>query len=231
MKTETDYTKMQRDYYNSTTDLMKIENHKVHNENQDYWNILLSYLKNSSDNTEKVVLDFGCGCGRNVINMIENFKLKEVHGCDISHTNIEYSEKLLTDMKLKNFKFFVSDGNSLNPAKNDTYDFIMSTIVLQHIPVYNIRKNILKDMFRVLKNNGVLSFQMGFGTENPHSVGYYENHVVATGTNGACDTRVTDENQIIQDLKEIGFTEIKTIVRNSWSDNHKQWIYVECIKK
>lgn len=231
MKTETDYTKMQRDYYNSTTDLMKIENHKVHNENQDYWNILLSHLKNNTNNSEKIVLDFGCGCGRNVINLIENFSLKEVHGCDISKTNIDYCNELLSNMKLKNFKFFVSDGSSLKPAQDNMYDFIMSTIVLQHIPVYSIRKNILKDMFRVLKSDGVLSFQMGFGSENPHSVGYYENYVNASGTNGACDTQVTDENQLIQDLKEIGFIDIKTTISNSWSDNHKQWIYAECRKK
>jgi ubiquinone/menaquinone biosynthesis C-methylase UbiE len=231
MKTEKDYTKMQMDYYNNTTSLMKVENHAVHNQNQDYWNILLSHLNNSSDNSKKVVLDFGCGCGRNVINLLEKFNLKEVHGCDISHTNIEYCNQLLTELKLKNFNFFVSDGSSLSPAKNDTYDFIMSTIVLQHIPVYNIRKNILKDMFRVLKNDGVLSFQMGFGSGNPYSVEYYENHVNAAGTNGACDVRVTDEKQLIDDLKEIGFTNIKTTISHSWSDNHKEWIYVECMKK
>ena len=44
----------------------------------------------------------------------------------------------------KNYNFYVTDGQSLNPAPSEEYDFIFSTIVLQHIPVYNIRRSISK---------------------------------------------------------------------------------------
>ena len=39
------------------------------------------------------------------------------------------------------------------------YDFVMSTIALQHICVYDIRYSIMKDIHRVLKDGGVFTAQ------------------------------------------------------------------------
>lgn len=229
MKTESDYTTMQKNYYNNETWRMKIMNHSQHNTNPDYWDILLAPLKEKNF-SDKTVLDFGCGCGRNVINILQNYDVKEAHGCDISITNINYCNDLLKEMGLTKFHFFESDGKSLNPAQSDTYDFIMSTIVLQHIPVYNIRKNILTDMFRCLKKDGVLSIQMGFGTAHYNTSDYYDNQVTATTTNSGHDVRVTDENQLKNDLEQIGFTNVQTIVRKAWEDSHDKWIFARGIK-
>lgn len=224
MSTEQDYTRMQRTYYNNETPTMSVMNHSQHNSNPDYWNILLSPLK-SGDWSNKKVLDFGCGCGRNVINVLENFKVAEAHGCDISITNVNYCNSLLSEKGLKNFYFFESDGRSLNPSESGVYDLIMSTIVLQHIPVYNIRKEILTDMFRCLKQDGVLSIQMGFGTAHYNTSDYYDNATYATTTNSGHDVRVTSEDQLVKDLEGIGFKDVQTFVRNAWEDSHSQWIF------
>jgi hypothetical protein len=46
-----------------------------------------------------------------------------------------------------------------------------------------------------------------------------------------CDVRVHTEEEVINDLKEIGFVNITTEVRDSYSDDgHPQWIYVKCYK-
>jgi len=229
---ENSYTLMQKSFYEEQASNMAVNNHKEHNDNPDYWNILLKCLSDG-DWSNKTVMDFGCGCGRSVLNVLEKYKVGRIDGLDISQNNINYSNKLLAATEHKNYKFYVSDGQSLQPALSEEYDLIFSTIVLQHIPVYNIRKKILEDMFRCLKLNGQISIQMGYGDLTKSSNNdYYVNYVSAPGTNGTCDVEVTDEKQVINDLNNIGFVNVETIVRPSWSDNsHSHWIYFTAFKK
>lgn len=232
MATETDYTTMQKVFYEDQASNMAISNHKEHNLNPDYWEILL-YPLTQGDWSKKTIMDFGCGCGRSVVNILKNFKVGRIDGVDIGENNIKYSNQLLESTEFNNYNFFVTDGQSLQPALSDEYDFIFSTIVLQHIPVYNIRKKILEDMFRCLKSKGQISIQMGYGDVSKSNLSeYYVNYVDASGTNGSFDVEVSDENQIISDLKTIGFVDIETIIRPSWSDNsHSSWIYFKALKK
>jgi ubiquinone/menaquinone biosynthesis C-methylase UbiE len=225
------YTNMQKTFYEAETKTMKIENHSHHNKNPDYWNILLEPLNKMNGKNGKKVIDFGCGCGRNVLNMATKYDLNEVHGCDISSNNIKYCEQLLKDNGITNCNFVTTDGVSLNPVESNTYDFLMSTIVLQHIPVYDIRKTILSDFYRVLKSGGIISFQMGYGIGRTFTTAdYYDNVYDAQGTNGIHDCRVTDPSQIINDLKEIGFSNITTTIKPAFSDTHTEWIYVKAEK-
>ena len=59
------YTLMQKGWYNPGTN-----NHEEHNNNPDYWDILLKDLKDKDKWAGKNALDFGCGKGRNVTNML-----------------------------------------------------------------------------------------------------------------------------------------------------------------
>ena len=59
------YTNMQKNQYSSGT-----SNHPEHNDNPNYWDILLSDLKDSDKWSGKNALDFASGKGRNVSNML-----------------------------------------------------------------------------------------------------------------------------------------------------------------
>lgn len=230
MKTENDYTLMQKKYYEEETQTMAIVNHFNHNENPDYWNILLQPLM-IGDWKEKTVLDFGCGCGRNVFNIITKFDVNSAHGCDISGNNIAYCKEWMPKVTNKsNYDFIEVDGQSLYPIESNKYDLIVSTIVLQHICVYTIRRKILEDMYRCLKSDGILSIQMGYGYGHPIAADYFENATHATQTNSGYDVRIIDPSQITNDLKEIGFKDITYILSHAWSDSHEKWIYVKGIK-
>jgi predicted SAM-dependent methyltransferase len=74
----------------------------------------------------------------------------------------------------------------------------MSTIVLQHICVYEIRYNYLKEFYRLLKNDGILSIQMGYGDGHPNTRNYYDNYYDASTTNSGCDVKVTNPEEIIK---------------------------------
>ena len=105
----------------------------------------------------------------------------------------------------------------------------MSTIVLQHICVYDIRLSYLKDFYRLLKKDGILSFQMGFG-KGHGKVSYFDNYNQATCTNSGCDVIVSSPDEIINDLKNIGFNSITYKFGQPYYDGHEKWIFIRCIK-
>lgn len=219
------YTKMQKKQYSNGT-----SNHSEHNSNDDYWNILLDDIKNKDAWKDKVGLDFGCGKGRNVTNLLDLADWKRVDGVDISKGNIHYCSG---EYKNQNSDWHLNNGVDLCDLKTDEYDFVMSTITLQHIPVYDIRNSILKDIFRVLKNKGVLSFQMTYGPteQGTAPASYYDNIYNATGTNSIFDVRISNEEDVIDHLASIGFENITIEIRDSFSDSqHPKWIYVRCEK-
>lgn len=220
------YTSMQKGAYANGT-----SNHEEHNTNPDYWNILLGDLKNKENWDGKVALDFACGRGRNITNMFNLCDWARVDGIDISEGNISQNK---SDYTNQNSNWYCNNGIDVSDLKDNEYDFIMSTIALQHIPVYDIRKSLITDLLRTLKSGGLFSFQMGYGKEilsTENRIPYFENHYDANGTNSVCDVRVQNIEDIIKDLQEIGYTNITTEVRESYSDNgHPEWIYVKAYK-
>jgi ubiquinone/menaquinone biosynthesis C-methylase UbiE len=224
---DNNYTNMQKDAYSHGT-----TNHDEHNANPDYWDILLGDLKNKEKWDGKIALDFACGRGRNVTNMFNLCDWSRVDGVDISESNILQNKN---DYQTQNSNWYCNNGVDVSDLKDNEYDFIMSTIALQHIPVYDIRKSLLTDLYRTLKSGGTFSFQMGYGEglESPIGprVSYFENYYDATGTNSICDVRIQNEEEIIKDLENIGFVNIVSEVKESYSDSgHPKWIYVKCYK-
>jgi len=228
MDSNNKYTMMQKgQYYGGTS------NHLDHNDNPDYWDILLGDLKEAEKWKDKIGLDFACGKGRNVANLHSLCEWKRVDGIDLSLNNVAYCKK---NYKNINSKWYCNNGVDVSQLLSNEYDFVMSTIALQHIPVYDIRRSILVDILRTLKPNGLFSFQMGYGQGLADPFGrkkssYYENCWDASGTNSIHDVRIQTEDEILSDLKDIGYVNISTVIKNSFSDKgHLEWIYVKCHK-
>ena len=94
--------------------------------------------------------------------------------------------------------------------KKDYYDFIFSTIALQHISVYEIRKSIFKDLWSLLKPGGSCCFQMGFGWDNGNY--WFSNKYTARSTNGGDDVSIPDDSHlegIKKDFEDIGFKNVE----------------------
>jgi SAM-dependent methyltransferase len=220
------YARMQRTLYKKGT-----SDHIEHNDNPDYWSILLGDVSN--DFSGKLALDFGCGKGRNIRNLLTLAKFKAIDGSDLSEANIKFCRNTFDEF---NHKFFLTNGMDTGYTTSNHYDLVISTITFQHIPVYEIRKSILVDILRILKPGGLFSFQMGFGPDlkdelgRPRS-GYFENSVDARSTNGNHDVRVRNTEELVEDLIRIGFRNVRTTIRKSFSDaGHPSWIYVTCFK-
>jgi SAM-dependent methyltransferase len=231
---------MQRAHYEEQAPNMAKQDHQSHNNNPDYWKLLLGDCKGD------LALDVGCGTGRNVANLSPRFK--EAHGCDISQGNLDQAAQKFQAKGIKNYRLWRTDGVSIYPEdwemnlvlpRCNSYDFIMSTICLQHICVYDIRYGILKSAWECLKPRGTLSFQMGYGyLDDPFKrpgfgmADYHENRLDAKATNSGFDVRVPDSSLIYEDLVKIGFVRenISHTISHPWEDHHPRWIYVRAIK-
>ena len=236
-----DYSQFQKNFYTAETPTMRIQNHTQHNNNHNYWDILLGPIK--SDPTRwkgKNALDFGCGCGRNLLNMSTLAEWATVDGCDISKPNCEESKTYMwVNAENVHVDTYDTNGFELNGVPSDKYDFVMSTIVLQHICVHEIRFNLLKEIFRVMKSGGLFSFQMGFGVQKPEILkmlntefaGYYDNAYQARRTNSGFDVQITDQKNLTDDLEKIGFIVSEVRITESFdNEQHPQWIWVKAFK-
>ncbi len=228
MNSNNRYTHMQKQFYMGGT-----TNHIEHNANPDYWDILLGDLKDGEKFKGKKALDFACGKGRNVTNLLSLCEWERVDGVDISKTNIEFCNEEYSDQKSK---WFINNGVDVACIEEEEYDFIMSTIALQHIPVYSIRRSLIADLLRTLKPGGIFCFQMGYGLDLQDPLGrprssYYEEIFEAHSTNSDHDVRVQNTKEICDDLIAIGFINITTTIRDAFSDaGHPSWIYIRCHK-
>ncbi len=172
-------------------------------------------------------LDFGCGVGRMIKRMSKIFE--SVDGIDLSKNNLEHSKVYLGDDYTG--ELFLANGISCNIQKSNYYDFIYSTICIQHICVHETRYQILSDFFRLLKNGGQACIQVGYGWDN--GTHWEHNKYDAKGTNSAHDFCVPDVShfsRIQEDLIKIGFSNIVFNARESphpeLKDYHPNWLFI-----
>ena len=208
---------------------------EAHNEYEDY----KTYLwKDITDLKNKDVLDFGCGPGRNLLKYHDTFR--SIDGVDLALKNLYTARRWLAGKGLdtNKFKLYKNDGVSLAGIPSEAYDVVMSTICLQHISVYDIRYNLLKEFHRVLRPGGYVTLQLLYTAKKPNTVAYHVNKYDADDSNGAYDCVVENPDFVKKDLEEIGFTnfnyyirpsiEVLGGVRNEFSD--WEWIYINAQK-
>ena len=143
---------------------------------------------------------------------------------------VDISAPLLKEAKEKTpeSSFWQTDGDGLGGAPDDTYDFIYSTIALQHICVYTVRMKIYAAMNRALKPGGKITLQMGFNPRFPYSklsfdkllpdgrhtvifekdtrhAAWREDRINAATTNSTCDVGIglNDLDLVAEDFSSI----------------------------
>lgn len=215
MKTPEDYARMQKSFYSdSNTSAEEIVGNYDWHENFPYeTNLLFRYadirLPIFSDTASLNALDVCCGPGRMVARMRKHFKA--VDGVDIAPRLLQVAQE-----KNPKSKFFESSGSDLGNAPSDSYDFVYSTIALQHIAVHSVRKQIFSHIRRVLKVGGKFTLQLAYLDSWPYLIHrrdrllsllsiararritahaeWLEDRTDATTTNGLCDVALGPES-------------------------------------
>lgn len=244
---DNEYTKIQQAKYNHLADYdgnapgwdgngnsFAVEILRAHNAHQDYKDYL---WRDIPDLDTKIVLDFGCGPGRNLITYANTFLA--IDGVDLAERNLQTARIWIkaNGLNSNRFNLYKNNGVDLDGIGMSCYDIVMSTICFQHISVYDIRYHLLEEFYRVLKPGGYITLQLLFSTDKPGVVDYYSNNVVSD-TNGAFDCVVGNPANVQKDFEQIGFSNFHYYIRPSaellggkigpTTDN--EWIYVNAQK-
>ena len=101
-------------------------------------------------------LEIGCGPGRLLRPMSRHFG--EIHGVDVSDEMVRLARERLADVA--NARVHATSGADLAPFAAETFDFVYSYAVFQHIPSREVVFRYLEETRRVLKPGGVLRCQI-----------------------------------------------------------------------
>lgn len=104
---------------------------------------------------KQTILDLGCGNGRLLL-FLQKTKINGIP-LEFKYQGIDSSKELvnLAQNKFPDQKFAYGD-QLLIPTKDDRFDIIFNIRAFHHIPSKKLRLEALKEMQRVLKNNGTI---------------------------------------------------------------------------
>jgi SAM-dependent methyltransferase len=101
-------------------------------------------------------LEIGCGPGRLMKPMSRHFG--EIHGVDVSDEMIARARYNLRD--IPHAHPHATSGSDLAPFADESFDFVYSYAVFQHIPSRDVVMEYLHEAKRVLKRGGILRCQI-----------------------------------------------------------------------
>lgn len=114
---------------------------------------LAAFLNDSLERGD--ALDFGCGVGRLSQGFAPYFK--SVTGVDISGSMIEQANRLNTFGT--SVRYIENPHSDLRLLSDESFDFVLSHIVLQHIPT-PMHRAYIAEFVRVLRPRGIGIFQL-----------------------------------------------------------------------
>jgi ubiquinone/menaquinone biosynthesis C-methylase UbiE len=101
-------------------------------------------------------LDFGCGLGRVTRALAGRFD--ECVGVDISENMVKAAREL--NANVEGASFLVNRATDLRVFPDESFDFVYSNIVLQHVPDRRAIESYIGEFCRVLRPGGLLVFQI-----------------------------------------------------------------------
>ncbi len=114
----------------------------------------LSRLR-TPDGEPRRALEIGCGPGRLMYPLSR--RVGEIHGVDVSAEMVRLAERNLTG--ILNAHVHVSNGTNLAQFADESFDFVYSYAVFQHIPSREVVLTYLREIRRVLKTSGIARLQ------------------------------------------------------------------------
>lgn len=108
-------------------------------------------LEKISNFKQSKILDIGCGNCRNLLIFAK--KGFDCYGIDFSRNMLKYAERFCKKHKIKiNLKYGLAEKI---PFPNNNFDYVLSIAVLHHLDTKEKREKSLKEIYRVLKKNGI----------------------------------------------------------------------------
>jgi SAM-dependent methyltransferase len=102
---------------------------------------------------ELVVVDAGCGTGGSLTPLLE--RCARVIGVDHSEASLEVARNRVPEELRSRLELVPGDLRSV-PLADRTADRVMSMGVIQHVPTDAYRRQVMEELYRVLKPDGIL---------------------------------------------------------------------------
>lgn len=132
----------------------------------------LAKIKENIDFQGKIGLDIGCANGAFVLE-IAKLGAKKMYGIDIAEEFVKKATRTAKIRSIRNVEFIQADAKKL-PFKNNYFDFIICTEVLEHVPGF---KTAIKEIERVLKPGGSFIVTIP-NTLNPAEILHQIKHLI-----------------------------------------------------
>ncbi len=116
-----------------------------------------------ADPRSRRALEIGCGPGRLMLPLSQNFG--EVHGVDVSDEMAARARERLHN--IPHAHVHVTDGANLAAFADESFDFVWSYAVFQHIPERGVVVNYMREIGRVLKPGGIFRGQFNGWPRSP----------------------------------------------------------------
>lgn len=106
----------------------------------------------------RTALDFGCGAGRLTLVLAREFE--QCLGLDISELMVAEARQRAAATGVANCTFDVHDGATLAGIGGDSFDLVVSRLVLQHVASAEAKARYIAELVRVLRPGGLLALQL-----------------------------------------------------------------------
>lgn len=226
------FLQRQSDFWNGISQTWSLQNknpvvgwYDFHNSFPYYKSHLFRGIENTKD---KVVLEIGCGPGRNLILFRDWFS--RIDGVDIAPDTLTKARINLTDAGVPIPNLWAMDGKSLPMIADASYDIVFMVISHQHITSRSVRLNLYKEVNRVLKPGGYFCFQTGYGPGHPRSVDYFTDSYTQEAEFVDKDVRVEDLSVLTKDVESAGFHQTDISLTEPCKDEHPQWLWLRTEK-
>jgi len=110
----------------------------------------------AADHRARRALEIGCGLGRLMLPLAAYFG--EIHGVDVSEEMVRLAREKLSG--IPHAHVHLTGGADLAAFADDSFDFVCSYAVFQHIPSREVVFSYLREARRVLKPCGIFRFQL-----------------------------------------------------------------------
>jgi len=118
--------------------------------------VLSQVLRLDSRLQRERALDFGCGVGRLTRAMSTYFE--KCLGVDISVQMIELAKGFNRDRP--NCQFILNTSSDLQLFESGSFDFVYSSLVLQHMPSARVAFGYMDEFLRIIRPSGMVVFQL-----------------------------------------------------------------------
>ena len=169
---------------------------------------------------EGTMLDVGCGEGRHIFGVMQDYPMMKCIGLDMDDESLEKAEEgyeYFESISKAGAEFLKGSAYSL-PFPNNTFDLVVCSEVLEHLHEYD---DAVKEIFRVLKPGG--KFYASVPASWPEKICWFLSKEYQNQPGG--HLRIFDQKKLIHQIEESGF---KFLASEKFHAIHSPYWWLRC---